>query len=141
MGRNRIKCSKIVLEVLGSTVKQRSTNRADRVDQAVEHLPSKTEALNSNPSTTKKIEKYKLCTFERKKQNCYQKENLKYLHKKQFKSLVKSWVPVAHAYNPSYSGGRDQEDHSSKADRANSSRDPISKNPITKIGLAEWLKV
>jgi hypothetical protein len=26
----------------------------------------------------------------------------------------KNWVPVAHAYNLSYSGGRDQEDHSSK---------------------------
>jgi hypothetical protein len=25
-----------------------------------------------------------------------------------------SWALVAHAYNPSYSGGRDQEDHSSK---------------------------
>jgi hypothetical protein len=25
--------------------------------------------------------------------------------------LESCWVPVAHAYNPSYSGGRDQEDH------------------------------
>jgi hypothetical protein len=25
-----------------------------------------------------------------------------------------SWAPVAHTYNPSYSGGRDQEDHDSK---------------------------
>jgi hypothetical protein len=25
-----------------------------------------------------------------------------------------SWVTVAHTYNPSYSGDRDQEDHSSK---------------------------
>jgi hypothetical protein len=32
-----------------------------------------------------------------------------------------SRVPVAHAYNPCYSGGRDQEDHSSKPARANSS--------------------
>jgi hypothetical protein len=24
------------------------------------------------------------------------------------------WTPVAHAYNSSYSGGRDQEDHGSK---------------------------
>jgi hypothetical protein len=38
---------------------------------------------------------------------------------------------VAHAYNPSYSGGRDQEDRSSKSDWANSSRDPISKVPNT----------
>jgi hypothetical protein len=26
-----------------------------------------------------------------------------------------SWAPVAHAYNPSYSGGRDQEDSGLKA--------------------------
>jgi hypothetical protein len=48
---------------------------------------------------------------------------------------------VAHAYNPSYSGGRDQEDHDSKPAQSNSARDPISKKPITKIGLMEWLKV
>jgi hypothetical protein len=29
-------------------------------------------------------------------------------------------VPVAHAYNPSYEGGRDQEDHGLKPARANS---------------------
>jgi hypothetical protein len=39
---------------------------------------------------------------------------------------------VAHACNPSYSGGRDQEDCSLKPAWANSSRDPISKIPITK---------
>jgi hypothetical protein len=38
-------------------------------------------------------------------------------------------------YNPSYSGGRDQKDHGSKAALpANSSEDPISKKPITKKG-------
>jgi hypothetical protein len=31
---------------------------------------------------------------------------------------------VAHAYNPIYSGGRDQEDHRSKSARANSSVRP-----------------
>jgi hypothetical protein len=36
---------------------------------------------------------------------------------------------VAHAYNPSYSGGRDQEDHGSKPAQANSAQDPILKNP------------
>jgi hypothetical protein len=46
-----------------------------------------------------------------------------------------SWVLVAHAYNPSYSGGREREDCSSKPAWANSSRDPILKKPITKIGL------
>jgi hypothetical protein len=39
---------------------------------------------------------------------------------------------VAHTCNPSYSGGRDQEDYSSKPAWANSLRDPISKIPITK---------
>jgi hypothetical protein len=34
-------------------------------------------------------------------------------------------VLVANPYNPSYSGGRDQEDHSSKPAQANSSRDTI----------------
>jgi hypothetical protein len=38
-------------------------------------------------------------------------------------------VLVAHACNPSYSGGRDQEDHSSKTAWANSEQDPISKTP------------
>jgi hypothetical protein len=45
------------------------------------------------------------------------------LFKKNFKRLV----PVAHACNPSYLGGRDQEDLSSKPAWANSSQDPISK--------------
>jgi hypothetical protein len=55
---------------------------------------------------------------------------------------------VAHAYNPSYSGGRDQEDHSWKPAGANSSRDPISKKAITHthtqthtLKRVEWLKV
>jgi hypothetical protein len=45
-----------------------------------------------------------------------------------------SQAPVAHTYNPSYSGGRYQEDSSSKPAQANSSRDPISKIPNTKQG-------
>jgi hypothetical protein len=54
------------------------------------------------------------------------------------------WVPVAHACNPSYSGGIDQENHGSKPAWANSSPDPISKTRITKSGeqgLVEWLKM
>jgi hypothetical protein len=48
----------------------------------------------------------------------------------------------AYAYNPSYSGGRDQEDCSRKPAWANSSQDPSSKNPSQKKrGLVEWLKV
>jgi hypothetical protein len=41
-------------------------------------------------------------------------------------------APVVLAYNLSYSGGRDQEDYSSKPAWVNSSQDPISKKPITK---------
>jgi hypothetical protein len=44
-------------------------------------------------------------------------------------------VSVAHTYNPSYSGGRDQEDHGLKPARTNSSRDPISKKHFTEKGL------
>jgi hypothetical protein len=43
-----------------------------------------------------------------------------------------SQVLVAHAYNPSYSRGKDQEDCSSRPIWANSSVDPISKIPNTK---------
>jgi hypothetical protein len=43
-----------------------------------------------------------------------------------------SRASVAHACNPSYLGGTDHEDHGSKPARANSSRNPISKIPITK---------
>jgi hypothetical protein len=39
---------------------------------------------------------------------------------------------VAHACNPSYSGGRDQENLDSKPGRANSSQDPVLKIPNTK---------
>jgi hypothetical protein len=48
---------------------------------------------------------------------------------------------LAHACNPSYSGGRDQEDHGSKPAGANSSTRPYLEKPTTKIGLVEWLKV
>jgi hypothetical protein len=40
---------------------------------------------------------------------------------------MESQVPVAHACNISFSGGRDQEDPGSKLAWANSLRDPISK--------------
>jgi hypothetical protein len=42
---------------------------------------------------------------------------------------------VAHAYNPSFSGGRDQEDHGSKPAQANNSQDPISKKKKSKPSL------
>jgi hypothetical protein len=38
---------------------------------------------------------------------------------------------VAYAYNPSHSGGRDQEDHGTKPPQANNSQDPIWKILIT----------
>jgi hypothetical protein len=57
--------------------------------------------------------------------------------KKKKAKLFNSRVPVAHACNPSYSGGRDQEDHTSKPARANSLQDPILKMRNTKKGLAE----
>jgi hypothetical protein len=44
----------------------------------------------------------------------------------------KSQVPVVHTCNPSYSGGRDQEDLGSKPAGANSLQDPIMKISITK---------
>jgi hypothetical protein len=55
--------------------------------------------------------------------------------------LSQGWALLAHAYNPSYSGGKDREDPDSKPALAKSSRDPILKNTITKKGLVEWLKV
>jgi hypothetical protein len=48
---------------------------------------------------------------------------------------------VAHTYNPSYSGVRDQEDLGSKPVQANSLWDPILKKTLHKKGLVEWLKV
>jgi hypothetical protein len=44
----------------------------------------------------------------------------------------KGQAPVTYTCNPSYLGGRDQEDCSSKLAQANSSQDPISKIPNTK---------
>jgi hypothetical protein len=48
---------------------------------------------------------------------------------------------VAHICNPSYSGGRDQEDPGSKPARANSSGRPYLEKPFTKIRLVEWFKM
>jgi hypothetical protein len=50
----------------------------------------------------------------------------------QVKSSRISQALVAHAWNPSYSIGRDQGDHGSKPAQANSLGDPISKKTITK---------
>jgi hypothetical protein len=48
---------------------------------------------------------------------------------------------VAHTCNPSYSEDRNQEDRSLKPAQANSLLDPISKKPLIKKGLVEWLMV
>jgi hypothetical protein len=51
-----------------------------------------------------------------------------------------SQAPVVHTYNPSYSGGRDQEDHGLKpAPDKQFSRSHL-KNTQHKAGLMEWLK-
>jgi hypothetical protein len=39
------------------------------------------------------------------------------LIKSTIKKKILGWVPVAHACNPSYSGGRDEEDRGSKPAR------------------------
>jgi hypothetical protein len=36
-----------------------------------------------------------------------------------YQNSIPNWMPVAHTCNPSYSEGRDQEDHSMKPAQAN----------------------
>jgi hypothetical protein len=48
---------------------------------------------------------------------------------------------VAHACNPSYLGGRDQEDCGLKPAQANISMRPYLKKTHHKKGLVEWLKM
>jgi hypothetical protein len=59
--------------------------------------------------------------------------------------LIECQVPVAHACNPSYLGGKDQEDRGSKPAQANSLGDPISKKKkkknLHKNRAVESLKV
>jgi hypothetical protein len=79
--------------------------------QVVKHLPSECEAPSSNTTTVKK--------------------------KKKKKIKKKSWAPMAYTCDPSYSGGRDQEDHSSKPGQANSSTRPYLEKNLHKKGLVE----
>jgi hypothetical protein len=53
------------------------------------------------------------------------------------KKIPGSQVLVAHACNPSYSGGRDQEDRGSKPAWANSSTRPYLEKALHKKGLVE----
>jgi hypothetical protein len=55
--------------------------------------------------------------------------------------FISGWAPVAHTCNPSYTGGRDQDAHSSKPAWVNSLQDPILKKTYHKKLLVEWLKV
>jgi hypothetical protein len=48
------------------------------------------------------------------------------------KIKILCWVPVAHTYNPHYSGGRDQEDHGSKPTQENSSMRAYLENILHK---------
>jgi hypothetical protein len=48
------------------------------------------------------------------------------------KYYIMSWTPVAHTCNPSYSGGRDQEDCGLKSAPANSSRPHLETHPSQK---------
>jgi hypothetical protein len=48
------------------------------------------------------------------------------------KYYIISWTPVSHICNPSYSGGRDQEDCGSKSALANSSRPCLETHPSQK---------
>jgi hypothetical protein len=57
-----------------------------------------------------------------------------------FQGALTTQVLVAHVYNPSHSGGRDQEDHSSKPAWATSSWEPILKKTQHKKVLVECLK-
>jgi hypothetical protein len=55
------------------------------------------------------------------------------------KNKARSLELVAHACNPSYSEGRDQEDHGSKPAPGKQFRRPYLKKPHHIKGLAEWL--
>jgi hypothetical protein len=57
------------------------------------------------------------------------------------KNAHRGQVPVANTCNPSYSGGREQEDHSWRLAQANISQDTTSKITLKGKGLVEWLEV
>jgi hypothetical protein len=56
------------------------------------------------------------------------------------KNYIMCWTLVAHTCNPSYSGGRAQEDHSSKPAQANTLRDTISEKTLEKKGWWRGLR-
>jgi hypothetical protein len=84
------------------------------VAQVIEHLLCECEALNSNPSPTKK----------KKIEDLSQILRGLYLSEFTILKIRMELVTMAHACNPSYSGGRDQGDCGLKPARANSSERP-----------------
>jgi hypothetical protein len=79
--------------------------------------------------------------FGRLKQENFQFKASKTLsQKKKEKKKINCWALVAHICYPTDSGGRAQEDHSSKPAPGNCLRNAISKT-LHKKGLGEWLKV
>jgi hypothetical protein len=54
-------------------------------------------------------------------------KEVKNIYNKNYKKMIKDsevLVPVAHVYNPTYLGRRDQEEHGLRPAQANSSPDP-----------------
>jgi hypothetical protein len=68
--------------------------------------------------------------------HCFSPEVLTFLNSSfcLFKNYFLSWALVVYAYNPSYSGGRDQEDLGLKPAQGSSLRDPISKKTFIQKG-------
>jgi hypothetical protein len=104
---------------------------AGRVVQVTEPLPSKYKALSSNPN-------YPPHAHTQQKLNRSQKINTMYFSLFFRKHLLsrtnQSQVLVAHACNPRYPGGSDQDICGSKPARRSILRDPILKKSFTKKG-------
>jgi hypothetical protein len=65
--------------------------------------------------------------------------SLSYIVRPCLKIYIYGWAPVAHAYNPNYSGGRDQEDHDLKPKQT--FWETLSQKYPSQKWLVEWLKV
>jgi hypothetical protein len=75
-------------------LKNNKAKRAEGVARVVEHLPSKRQALNSNPSTTLPISKYSLSTCAQ----CYHIENQ--ISRMQASSMANIHMGFVHCYSP-----------------------------------------
>jgi hypothetical protein len=105
----------------GNNIKksQKKKKKTEDTVQVEEHLLCKHKALSSKPQSHKKKTKQ----YQQKQKN-----------NKPHTNVSKGQVLVAHACNPSYSGGRDQEDRGLKAAQANVLRDSTQKNSSHKKG-------